>query len=203
MVESELVSDDSRRRSDLRSQIRSARRALDPAVRRASDQRIQQRTFEVLAARSPGLAALSMPTDGEADIATLAPALRSAGWTIALPVVGTGDEPTLDFVVWEDGAELLANRFGIPEPAVGESVPVGDLDVVVVPAVAVDTEGHRLGFGAGFYDRALAERRADSLLVAAVHDAQFVDHVPADDHDVHVHVVVTPERTIWVDATGT
>ncbi len=203
MVESELVSDDSRRRSDLRSQIRSARRALDPAVRRASDQRIQQRTFEVLAARSPGLAALSMPTDGEADIATLAPALRSAGWTIALPVVGTGDEPTLDFVVWEDGAELLANRFGIPEPAVGESVPVGDLDVVVVPAVAVDTEGHRLGYGAGFYDRALAERRADSLLVAAVHDAQFVDHVPADDHDVHVHVVVTPERTIWVDATGT
>jgi 5-formyltetrahydrofolate cyclo-ligase len=197
------VSDDSRRRSDLRSQIRSARRDLEPAARRASDQRIQQRTFEVLAARPPGLVALSMPTDGEADVATLAPALRSAGWTIALPVVGSGDEPTMHFAVWEDGAELLANRYGIPEPTGGGTVPVGDLDVVIVPAVAVDPEGHRLGFGAGYFDRALVDRRADSLLVAAVHDAQFVDHVPVDDHDVHVDVVVTPERTIWVDGAGT
>jgi 5-formyltetrahydrofolate cyclo-ligase len=144
-----------------------------------------------------------MPTDGEADVATLAPALRSAGWTIALPVVGSGDEPTMHFAVWEDGAELLANRYGIPEPTGGGTVPVGDLDVVIVPAVAVDPEGHRLGFGAGYYDRALVDRRADSLLVAAVHDAQFVDHVPVDDHDVHVDVVVTPERTIWVDGAGT
>lgn len=201
------MSDDSRRRSDLRSQIRSARRALEPAERRASDQRIQQRTFEVLSARPAGLVALSVPTDGEADVATLAPALRSAGWTVALPVVGSGgvgsgDEPTMHFAVWEEGAELLANRFGIPEPTSGGRVPVGDLDVVVVPAVAVDPEGHRLGFGAGFYDRALVDRRADSLLIAAVHDAQFVDHIPADIHDVHVDVVVTPERTIWVDGAG-
>ena len=197
------MSDIARRRADLRTTIRSARRGLEPGERRASDQRIQQRTFEVLAGRSPGLVALSLPTDGESDVATLAPALRSAGWTVALPVVGSGDEPHLDFVVWEDGAELAPNRFGIPEPVGAVAVPMSDLDVVVVPAVAVDPDGHRLGFGAGYYDRSLADRGPGTLLVAAVHDVQVVEHVPTDAHDVDVDVVVTPGRTLWVERPTT
>ncbi len=200
------MTDPDEARSGIRRRVRAARRDLSAAERLESDRRIQGAVLELIRARSSrepagGAAALSLPTDGEVDLTGLFPELRRAGWTITLPVVG-GAGPTMRFVVWTAEARLRPNRFGIDEPEAGLEVPIADLDVVVVPAVAVDADGHRLGFGGGFYDRALADRRPDTLLVAAVHDVQLIDRVPAADHDVRMDVVVTPSRTIRIDRSG-
>jgi len=144
--------------------------------------------------------ALSVAVDGEVDLAGLAPRLRSAGWTLALPVVDAAQTGVMEFHRWDPDAPSTLNRFGIPEPATGALVDPETLDVIVVPAVAVDSSGHRLGFGGGFYDRALAGRGDDVLIVAAVYDEQVIGHLAAEAHDVAAHVIVTPSRTVWVDS---
>jgi 5-formyltetrahydrofolate cyclo-ligase len=107
------------------------------------------------------------------------------------------------FSAWERDTALRPNRFGIGEPAEVAPVPVEDLDVVVVPAVAVDRLGHRLGFGAGYYDRALAARGPGTLLVAAVFSVQVVDSITPEPWDVPVDVVVTEAGVIRPDpSTG-
>jgi 5-formyltetrahydrofolate cyclo-ligase len=94
----------------------------------------------------------------------------------------------------EYDGRLVAGRFGLQEPA-GERLPATALaraDVVVVPALAVATDGTRLGRGGGYYDRALAHARADAVLVAAVFDDELLEALPAGAHDRRVTAVVTP-----------
>lgn len=186
-------------RTELRRRFRSIRLAIQPADRLRLDGAVQDRIDDLLAERGPGTVALSVAVDGEVDLAGLAPRLRSAGWTLALPVVDAAETGVMEFHRWDPDASSTLNRFGIPEPATGALVDPETLDVIVVPAVAVDSSGHRLGFGGGFYDRALAGRGDDVLIVAAVYDEQVIGHLAAEAHDVAAHVIVTPSRTVWVD----
>jgi 5-formyltetrahydrofolate cyclo-ligase len=75
---------------------------------------------------------------------------------------------------------------------------IGTAEVVVVPALAVDRNGLRLGRGRGYYDRALRHARPDAVLVALVFDEEFLDEVPAEPHDHRVTAVVTPSGG-WQD----
>jgi 5-formyltetrahydrofolate cyclo-ligase len=90
-----------------------------------------------------------------------------------------------------DAALRPAGR-GLLEPTGPRLGPdaVRTCDVVVVPALAVDRDGHRLGRGGGSYDRALPG--AQGLVVALLHDGELLDAVPTDPHDVAVHAVATP-----------
>jgi 5-formyltetrahydrofolate cyclo-ligase len=135
-----------------------------------------------------------MPVDGEVDLGGLAERLRRAGWSLALPVVGPNG--TMAFHRWEPEGQLRPNRYGIDEPVGSDPVRVEELDVVVMPAVGVDRQGNRLGFGAGFYDRALSDRPAGLLTVAAVFECQLVDRLEPQPWDVPVDVVVT-ERGVY------
>ena len=78
-----------------------------------------------------------------------------------------------------------------PEPARAERVPVGEVDVFVVPALRFDRAGRRLGRGGGHYDRLLARRRADAWLVGICYDDRVIDELPEEPWDVRMHVVVT------------
>jgi 5-formyltetrahydrofolate cyclo-ligase len=98
----------------------------------------------------------------------------------------------LDWAVY-DGA-LVPARFGLREPSGPRLGPaaIGSAALVVVPAVAVDRRGVRLGRGGGSYDRALARVPAGTMIVAALYDGELVDALPADPHDVRVTAVATP-----------
>jgi 5-formyltetrahydrofolate cyclo-ligase len=73
---------------------------------------------------------------------------------------------------------------------------VDRLDLVVVPGVAFDPQGNRLGWGAGYYDRLLAQVRADAPIVALAFECQIVPAIPPESHDVPVDVIVTEQRII-------
>jgi 5-formyltetrahydrofolate cyclo-ligase len=116
---------------------------------------------------------------------------RVRGVEVALPRV-QGDR--LCFHLW-DGSPLVPGSFGIPEPAAGlPLVSASELDVILVPGLAFDAAGGRLGNGGGFYDRVLAEPRG--LAVGTCWSAQVVDAVPMDPWDQHVDALLT-ERG-WV-----
>lgn len=185
-------------RVELRSRLREERRRLGPGALSRASAGACARLGALAELTGPGRIASYQPADGELDPNAGLALLRRRGWVVHLPVVrGSG---AMVFVRWTDGARLVPNRFGIPEPAAaaGDVCDVAELDVVVVPCVAADPFGNRLGFGAGYYDRALAAVRhaRRPLLVGVVHDAAVVDRLPAQEWDVPLDVIVTDERVL-------
>ncbi|WP_250285010.1 MULTISPECIES: 5-formyltetrahydrofolate cyclo-ligase [unclassified Frankia] len=130
---------------------------------------------------------------GEPETGRLLGRLRERGIRVLLPSM----RPDLDLDFREYTGALIAGAFGTREPPLGAAVfDLDQADVIIVPALAVDAHGRRLGRGGGSYDRALRRARPDALFVAVVHDNELVDRVPTEAHDVAVHVVVTPRVTL-------
>ena len=139
------------------------------------------------------LAYFALPS--EIDPLCCVSALRRRGATIVYPrVAGAG---VLGVHVVDDELELLPGPFGLSEPS--ERASRTDLhlvDAVVVPALAFDQHGMRLGYGGGYYDRLLPDLRSDCLRIGLAFDEQIVAELPAQKHDAAVDVVVTPTRVI-------
>ncbi len=120
-------------------------------------------------------------------------ALLDRGVTVLVPVVPSGEPTALDWVRYDGASSLVRGRWGLLEPdgtRLGSDA-VEAASVIFVPAYAVDRTGVRLGRGAGYYDRTLPGLTAD--VVAVVYDDEVVDSLPADEHDVPVGWVLTPE----------
>ena len=119
-------------------------------------------------------------------------AAQLAGKRILYPrTVGT----TLEFVAVENLEALVASRFGIYEPQAGEAVPLAEIDLLVLPGVAFDVHGVRLGYGLGCYDRALAAVVRPTLAGLA-YDFQVVASLPREEHDIPVDIVVTEKKIL-------
>ena len=155
-----------------------------------------------LAVRDQYLAAFSPPPGtvvsafwampGELDLRPLLEALHARGCVCALPVVVARHAP-LEFRSWEPGVELVTSRFGIAEP--GPERPVVRPQHSLVPLLAFDDDGYRLGYGGGFYDRTLAALRSDGagpfLAIGAALIAQHHAPLPREPFDARLDALVT------------
>ncbi|HTI21319.1 MAG TPA: 5-formyltetrahydrofolate cyclo-ligase [Kutzneria sp.] len=131
-----------------------------------------------------------VPVGTEPGSVAMLDALRAAGRRVLLPIV-TGKEP-LDWGVYFGADSLVPGPFGLREPSglrLGRGA-VANADAVLIPALAVDRRGVRLGRGAGHYDRSLVGVTAPRI--AVVRAAEFVDRLPAERHDVLMTAVLTP-----------
>jgi 5-formyltetrahydrofolate cyclo-ligase len=106
----------------------------------------------------------------------------------------TGEE--LQFVEVFSHEELSPGAFGIPEPSGQGVVALEDLDVLVIPGVGFDLSGHRLGYGKGYYDRALASALPGLERVGFAYEFQVVERLPAADHDCRLTQLVTEQRLL-------
>lgn len=141
------------------------------------------------------IVALFQPIGTEPDPGPLAEALALAGVPLALPVAGPRGE-ALVFRRWSPGEPTLVGRYGIPEPVA--SAAAVDPDVLFVPLAAFDRRGHRIGTGAGYYDRTLSALRARKRIKAiglafAVQEELFI---PSEDHDEPLDLVLTDRETL-------
>ena len=91
--------------------------------------------------------------------------------------------------------KLREGAFGIAEPQ-GTAVPIAEIDLMIVPALAADMTGNRLGKGRGFYDRVLSNYSGKRI--AVIFDSELIESVPTEPHDQRVEIVVTPLRTVVV-----
>jgi 5-formyltetrahydrofolate cyclo-ligase len=136
-----------------------------------------------------------LPIGDEIDVGLLLQRLAAQGCRIALPaVVGTG--APLVFRIWRDGEALTDGAFGTREPLAG--APHAAPDVLILPLLAFDRRGYRLGYGGGYYDRTLARlRRQERVLAVGVgFAAQEVAAVPNGGHDQRLDWVVTEREAI-------
>ena len=190
------------KRNALRRKLRAARRTLPPEIARRHAADVARRfAASKLALRGRRFAAY-VASDGEIDPAAIIDRLLVRRRTVTLPVVLRGRE--LCFYRYTPQTRMVRNRFGIPEPdtIAGAYVPTASLDVVLVPLVAFDADGHRLGRGGGFYDATFARLSRRPLLVGLAHALQRVEALGAGDWDVPLDAVVTENGLVPFTARG-
>ena len=122
--------------------------------------------------------------ESELDPAPLLHALRKRGHSIALPVIEHKNNPLL-FRIWADGDILETGPLNIPQPSA--SAPICAPDLFLVPLLAFDRRGHRLGYGGGYYDRTLVNKKSIGLAFSA----QEVPEVPTTSNDVPLDHIIT------------
>ncbi len=125
------------------------------------------------------------PMPGEIDIRPLLETLHAQGHAVVLPQTPERGHP-LTFRRWQPGAPMIAERFGTHRPDGAVMVP----DYLLVPLLAFDRSGNRLGYGGGFYDRTLA-RLPRAIAVGCAFSAQELDAVPVAEYDAPLHAVAT------------
>lgn len=178
----------------LRSELLQARREVPTEVRQAESAQLCSHLKRAVDGADTVCAYVPMGTEpGSQDILDVL--FRLCG-TVLLPVVHTGPDGEYLPLQWGRYVPggLVAGRFGTQEPAAPRLAPsaVASADVVLVPALAVDRRGVRLGRGGGFYDRSLSFCRPGARLVAVVRDSELVDELPGEPHDVPMTHALTP-----------
>jgi 5-formyltetrahydrofolate cyclo-ligase len=180
----------------LRDEAKAQRASISAADRAAAAARIAERGLDGLPGFKPDSVVSGFLAIGEEiNPGPLLSRLHRAGATICLPVMVGKGKPLL-FRVWEPGAPLRTVVWGIREP--DESAAVVTPDVLLVPLLAFDRTGARLGYGGGFYDRTLRELRSHKpiITVGFAFASQEVDAVPHLDYDERLDWVLTPEGLI-------
>jgi len=148
----------------LRRLLKEGRRALDPALKRAWDDRIGARVLAWVKEHGVGLLGVYWPLGGEPDLRPAYADLAEAGVRLALPVVVERDA-ALGFAEWVPGEATVADSMGIAVP--GDLRMIARPDALLLPCLGFDARGYRLGYGGGFYDRTLeAEPRPKTLGIA-------------------------------------
>jgi 5-formyltetrahydrofolate cyclo-ligase len=180
----------------LRREAAARRDALPADVRKAAAEAIAARGFPL--AIAPGTVVSGfMPMKTEINPLPLMKKLADAGATLALPKIAGRGKP-LVMRAWQWGAPLDAGQWGIREPK--PDAPEVEPDIVLVPLLAFDRAGHRIGYGAGYYDMTIARLRSLKSVTAVgiAFAAQEVAAVPATERDVPLDLVLTEREAIAI-----
>lgn len=206
MASAETVSPLNEKRSLRRAM--SDRRTQQPlperqrAARAVAERLLDLPEVREVAARRGCLAGF-VAVRAELDPAAALDEARRRGARIALPRVADERTPRLRFHLAGDG-DLAPGRFGIPEPSPGlPEVTARDIDLMLVPGLAFDAAGRRLGMGGGYYDEWLEQAgAARPRVVGVAYDFQVVGACPAEPRDQVVDGVVTDVAVLWAAAGG-
>lgn len=186
-----------RAKRSLRTRIVSLRDAMPEPERVAAANEIERRTLELVTRTGPRVVMAYWAFGSEVPTGGVIAALADRGITVALPKI-VGDE--LEVRGYSPGDPVTETTFGAREPAAGSTLDPQTIDVVLVPGVAFDREGYRIGYGRGFYDRFLLTTRPDTERVSAAFSLQLVDTVPRGAFDLPVDAVVAERETVHTGA---
>ncbi|WP_224985147.1 5-formyltetrahydrofolate cyclo-ligase [Geomonas agri] len=156
---------------------------------------LQQRFLDLSEYQAAKSLVLYAPIHHEVDTTAVAVAALAAGKKLLYPAVVGND---LQFCQVEALAELVPGRYGIPEPQ-GEGYDPAQADLIVVPGVAFDLCGRRIGYGKGYYDRSLHRLEGSGKLVAFCYDFQLLQEIAGEPHDVTMDLIVTESRVVRVN----
>jgi len=181
----------------LRERILAARDALEGRTRSEESASIAQRIAELPSFRSAACVVLTLPFRSEWDTRPLLHDALARGAAVALPRVNDVSRMIELHRVRDALADVAAGYRGIPEPLASlPRVPPADVEWILVPGVAFDVHGRRLGYGGGYYDRLLPLLPPSASKIAGAFELQLVESIPAAPHDLTVNAVATPARLV-------
>ncbi len=171
----------------LRKQVLSIRKALTPEQIVEKSERIITNVLAIAEYQNTTCIYAYIPAKGEVDVTSLIEAAWRDGKKVAVPKVVEKD---LIFYYINNYDDLESGYFGINEPKAGLEVASCEDALLIIPGVAFDKDGHRIGYGGGFYDRYL-EKHTGHFVMAPAYDFQVVDKIAVEEHDIGVDMVVS------------
>ena len=185
----------------LRADLRERRALLSEAQRTAAASAIADRLdalVDAVGARSVSCFLSTTTEPGTREFVTRA---VRRGIRVLLPI--TRADGLLDWAVAADGDDVVEGMFGLPEPTgeVLSPMAVNDVDLMIIPAAAVDRTGMRMGWGRGYFDKTLGSMEKCPPVYAVVYDSEILDSLPREVHDQPVTGVVTPTQTLNLSQT--
>ena len=190
-------------RDSLRKTMREKRRMLSAEQRRESAEQFAHHFSRSKTFLTSQRIAFYMANDGELDPAILFNVASAMGKSCYLPVLTANHDKSLLFARYESGDPLAFNKYGIPEPQVAarDRVKARSLDLIIVPLVAFDSNGNRIGMGGGYYDRTFGflksrQQWMKPKLVGVGYDFQEVDALDAESWDVPLAFICTDSNMI-------
>lgn len=177
----------------LRRDIRRRRKSVSSHDRAVADSAIQHKLSSLLAQLQPSAVCAYSPMPNEpggADLPFFIAGVLPSDAPLFLPRVVPHTERTMEWVEFD--GHLATSEWGIAEPT-GRAVPNVFLKepLMILPALAIDYDGRRLGQGGGFYDTMFATMPTGIISCAIVDDVEILDHVPAEDHDLVVDYIIS------------
>jgi 5-formyltetrahydrofolate cyclo-ligase len=190
-----MTGDPSNEKRALRAELRERRRNLTATERETATDAFTQHLIELTTASGARSVSAFLPNADEPNIRAYLNWALEQGHRVLLPI--SRDDGLLDWVV-ADGENEEEGPFGWPEP-VGEllgPIAINDVDLIIVPAAAVDRTGMRMGWGRGYIDRTLGSMEKCPPVYAVIFDNEFLEAVPTELHDKPVNGVVTPSGVV-------
>lgn len=194
----------SNERAQIRAEIRNTRKNLSNNQQIIAAQSLKMNFIQHLKSENTTNSkhiAIYLSNDGELDTSLLIKELWNLNHVVYLPIIHPFNGANLLFQRYEKNSPMRANRYGILEPKLNCSqiCPLPALDYLLMPLVAFDKQGNRLGMGGGFYDRTLARLHEQNWqkpqLIGLAHECQKVDALPIESWDVPLETIITPDKT--------
>lgn len=182
--------------AEVRASIKQMRSRLKPDFQKKASQQILQKLMTLPQFNKASQVASYLAYAGEVPTTSIIDHIWQQGKTCFLPVLQTTPNKHLTFHAYGKDTPLSPNQYHIDEPATSFQITLTDLDVVIVPLVAFDQNCHRLGMGAGFYDRtfALRKRQDSPLLIGIAYEMQKIATITPNDWDIAMDFIVTEEQ---------
>ncbi|MCP0913205.1 5-formyltetrahydrofolate cyclo-ligase [Legionella sp. 27cVA30] len=188
------MSEETRRK--LRDAYRLVRKNLSADYQEITSYKICENLLQFPPYLAASRIGLYFAVNGEASLQHLWKTAMQQGKKCYFPIHKKDD--SLSFLPADATTTLIKNNLGILEPAPGTQTPfvAKELDIILIPAVALDKQGHRLGMGAGCYDRTLANCHKP-LLIGVAYAFQCVPSIPAQPWDITLNVIATEQDIYW------
>ncbi|MEJ2638731.1 MAG: 5-formyltetrahydrofolate cyclo-ligase [Desulfosarcinaceae bacterium] len=187
------------KKQEIRNEVLSIVGGLEDKQRREIQQAIEARLFDFANFLEARIALLYVNTDYQ--VRTMEIIKRSYDYNkiVVLPVFDTQKFEMTLFKVDNPDKDLIRGSRGILEPDLGrcKSVPIECIDIAIIPGMAMDEKGGRLGSGEGYYDRLIPQLPITTRKVGLLHECQIVPVIPMESHDKHVDIIITEKRIIY------
>lgn len=181
-------------RQAVRREKLAARAAMPTQAHRAASEKVREYLHDCLAARPVGVVGFCMAIRGEVDCRPLVESLLQIGWRAVMPVVVKAHAP-MEFRGWTPSVPMTADRHGIAIPI---GPPTMAPDLLLLPLVAFDAAGYRLGYGGGYFDRTLAACWPRPLAIGVGFDLAAVESIHPAPHDQRLDLIVTESGIRWI-----
>jgi len=182
-------------KNDIRGAMRKQRRRLDPEAKRAAALAVEERLFSIDSLQSPATVFSYLSVRHELPTRPIIERLLASGHTVAVPY--SEPDGLMTPRILSSFSELTDGRFGIAtsDGPVLQQCPT----LTLVPALAFDRRGNRVGYGGGYYDRFLANN-PNTISIGLGYDFQLIEELPAEGFDIPLKRVITPSQFVIVGA---
>ena len=184
------------KRESIRKSMRNLRSKLSPEELMQAESKIFEKIVIHPLFKEKKLIGSYIGTNGEINTLKLNNYLKAKNHIVALPVIDMQEKGIMHFYSYENENMLIKNRYGIlePQPFPENLITPNLFEALLIPLLAFDKKGNRLGMGGGYYDRMLKKVSANCCLIGLAHDFQCVNEVPSETWDMPLDEIITPRQ---------